>query len=148
MPDPSSLFEIEFLYEGEASEQPWGDSLKDLAKKLLIEEGFSQNVNVIFCTNEFIRALNAEHRQIDKVTDVLSFEWHESFLLGEIYIALEQVQKQAPLYGNSYLDELKRVLVHGVLHLCGYDHLKTSDRKRMRTRECEFLGIDLYGEST
>ena len=83
--------------------------------------------------------MNRDFRGLDKVTDVLSFEWHCEGILGEIYIAEAQVRKQAPRYDNSFKAELRRMLVHGILHLCGYDHMKPVDRKKMRAREEEIL---------
>ncbi|HPW94903.1 MAG TPA: rRNA maturation RNase YbeY [Fibrobacteraceae bacterium] len=146
MPDPSSSFNVTFLCEGEIARFPWQSRLEPMARKLLIEEGFPQNVNVVLCSDEFVREMNKQYRNLDKVTDVLSYEWHEPYLLGEIYIAENQVKKQAPLFGNTYYAELKRVLVHGLFHLCGYDHLTPKDRRKMRLRECGFLGIDPYSE--
>jgi len=92
-------------------------------------------VSVILCGIAKQRELNRKYRNLDKTTDVLSFAWNEPALLGEIYIAEEQVKKQAPIYGNTYYKELKRVLVHGLLHLCGYGHYKASERKIMREKE-------------
>lgn len=147
MPDPSSSFEIDFLCEGNITRFPWISRFEPMARKLLIEEGFPQNVNVVLCSDEFVRTMNKQYRNLDKVTDVLSYEWHEPYLLGEIYVAENQVKKQAPQFGNTYYAELKRVIVHGLLHLCGYDHLIPKDRSKMRLRECEFLGLDPYRES-
>lgn len=112
---------------------------------MLIEEGCPGNVNVVLCSDETVRTMNRDYRKLDKVTDVLSFEWHEDYLLGEIYIARDQVKRQAPVYGSNFYAELKRVIVHGILHLSGYDHIKPADRIVMRRREQEVLGLDLYG---
>ena len=150
MPDPASSkkkkYNIEFLCEGNIESFPWKERLEAVARKLLHEEGTENNVNIVLCTDEFVREMNKNYRGLDKVTDVLSYEWHEEDFLGEIYIARDQVKRQAPEYGNTFYAELKRVLVHGLLHLSGYDHIKASDRKVMRKRECEFLGLDLYKE--
>ena len=118
MADPASKkknYNCDFLCEGNIESFPWKDKFE----------------------------------KMDKVTDVLSFEWHEEIpgeeeMLGEIYIARDQVKRQAPQYGNSFFAEMKRVIVHGLLHLSGYDHIKAADRKVMRARECEFLGLDPY----
>ena len=107
MPDPSSSFNVEFLCEGDISRFPWQSRFEPIARKLLIEEGFPQNVNVVLCSDEFVRTMNKQYRNLDKVTDVLSYEWHEPYLLGEIYVAENQVKKQAPLFGNTYYAELK-----------------------------------------
>ena len=150
MADPASSkkkkYKIDFLCEGNIGPFPWKDRLEAVARKLLREEGTENNVNVVLCTDEFVREMNKNYRGLDKVTDVLSYEWHEEDFLGEIYIARDQVKRQAPEYGNTFYAELKRVLVHGLLHLSGYDHIKAADRKVMRKRECEFLGLDPYKE--
>ena len=114
---------------------PWQKRLKPLANTLLKKERKDAPVSVILCDDARQRELNKTYRKLDRVTDVLSFVWNEPGLLGEIYIAEGQVKKQAPLYGNTYYRELKRVLVHGLLHLCGYDHHSKAERKVMRDRE-------------
>lgn len=144
-------YKIEFLCEGDVDAFPWTAKFETMARKLLREEGTENNVNIVLCSDEFVREMNKNYRGLDKVTDVLSFEWHDEMpgdeeMLGEIYIARDQVKRQAPEYGNTFYAELKRVIVHGLLHLSGYDHIKACDRKVMRKRECEFLGIDLYKE--
>jgi probable rRNA maturation factor len=114
---------------------PWQQRLEPLAKTLLKKEKKNYFVNIILCDDSMQRKLNCYYRKLDCVTDVLSFAWDEPNFLGEIYIAECQVKKQAPLYGNSYYKELKRVLVHGLLHLCGYDHHSKAQRKIMREKE-------------
>lgn len=144
-------YSIDFLLEGDIDVFPYKDKFETMARKLLAEEGKEKDVNIVLCTDEFVREMNKNYRGLDKVTDVLSFEWHAEFpgepeMLGEIYIAREQVKRQAPEYGNTFYAEMKRVIVHGLLHLSGYDHIKAADRKVMRARECEFLGLDPYKE--
>ncbi|WP_290744368.1 rRNA maturation RNase YbeY [Fibrobacter sp. UBA4309] len=157
MPDPASSkrkkYSIDFLCEGSIKSFPWKDKFESMARRLLKEEGTEKSVNIVLCSDEFVREMNKNYRKLDKVTDVLSFEWHDEIpgaeeMLGEIYIARDQVKRQAPEYGNTFFAELKRVIVHGLLHLSGYDHIKAADRKVMRARECEFLGLDPYKEKT
>lgn len=137
-------FQVNFLAEKEGDEFPWKDRLLPLARKVLIEEGHPENVNIVMCSDQMVRELNHQYRKLDKVTDVLSFEWHEDYLLGEIYIAHDQVKRQAPKFGNTFYMELKRMIVHGLLHLSGYDHHTVPERVVMRRREREILGIDPY----
>ena len=147
MPDPASRkkkYNIEFLCEGDIEAFPYKDKFEKMARKLLAEEGKEKDVNIVLCTDEFVRTMNRDYRGLDKVTDVLSFEWKNE--LGVVYIAREQVHRQAPEYGNTFYAEMKRVIVHGLLHRSGYDHIKAADRKVMRKRECEFLGLDPYKE--
>ncbi len=119
---------------------PWQKRFKLLAEALLKKEKKNTPVSVVLCDNAKQRELNRDYRNLDHVTDVLSFVWNEPALLGEIYIAEGQVKKQAPAYGNTYYMELKRVLVHGLLHLCGYDHHSKAERKIMREKERFYLG--------
>jgi len=122
---------------------PWQPSLESLAKALLKKEKKSDLVNIILCDDAMQKELNRCYRKLNRVTDVLSFAWNEPDFLGEIYIAEGQVKRQAPLYGNSYYKELRRVLVHGLLHLCGYDHHSKAQRKIMREKERFYEGAGL-----
>jgi probable rRNA maturation factor len=96
-------------------------------------------VNLVFCENDYIRDLNRRFRKLDKVTDVLSFTYSEPDVFGEIYIATLKAKTQAPRWKNSYYNELRRLVVHGSLHLAGFDHLTVPERKVMRAREDAYL---------
>ncbi len=120
---------------------PRPKNLARLAEKVLRAEGLKGHVNLVFCENEYVRNLNLRYRKLDKVTDVLSFLYEEEDILGEIYIASLQAKNQAPRWKNSFYAELKRLVVHGALHLAGYDHMNVKDRKRMRLMENLYLGL-------
>jgi len=107
------------------------------AKAVYRREGVSpaQATSVVLCSDYLIRKLNRKYRKIDKATDVLSFHIGDADLLGEVYISLQRAKVQARRYGVSYEDELKRLLIHGLLHLVGYDHIKPADRAVMEARE-------------
>jgi probable rRNA maturation factor len=116
-------------------------SLARLAEKVLRGEGLGGQINLVFCENDHVRDLNKRFRKLDKVTDVLSFLYDEEDVLGEIYIASAQAKKQAPKWKNTFYDELRRLVVHGSLHLAGYDHMNAKDRKLMRAQEDLYLGL-------
>jgi probable rRNA maturation factor len=93
-----------------------------------------------------MRRLNARYRGIDRPTDVLSFPMREGrtadeqALLGDIVICVPKAAAQAKEYHVRFYDELLRLLIHGLLHLLGYDHeIDASHRKRMERRERELL---------
>ncbi|GBU22957.1 hypothetical protein R80B4_02870 [Fibrobacteres bacterium R8-0-B4] len=111
------------------------------AKSVYRREGVSagQSTAVILCSDYMIRKLNRRYRGKDKATDVLSFPFGDDDLLGEVYISLQRAAVQARRYGVSYEDELKRLLVHGLLHLMGYDHIKRADRLAMEAKESAYL---------
>ncbi len=118
---------------------PGRASLLSLARTVAKTEKLKETVAVVFCDDPWVRQLNKTHRGLDKVTDVLSFHYGESDLLGEVYVAIPQTQRQAPRWKNSFENELRRVVVHGLLHLAGFDHMTASDRKVMRQREDSYL---------
>ena len=83
-----------------------------------------------------IRTLNRVYRGIDKQTDVLSFAWQEEKkfvgnFLGQIYISYPQIKRQAKKYEVSTKEEFRRILIHGLLHLVGYDHVVKKEAKTM-----------------
>lgn len=121
---------------------------------VLDEEGFKNNaeVSVSFVDDEQIRELNAQFRNIDSSTDVLSFPLGEngeydynnetdSYLLGDIVISMETATKQAEIYGHTLEREIGFLTVHSMLHLMGYDHVNsTLEAKIMREKEELILG--------
>jgi probable rRNA maturation factor len=122
----------------------------DLAQlfKFLEEIMKKQNVklpfNIVLTGNEEIQRLNRDFRAKDRITDVLSFPWEEEDFLGEIYISIPQVAKQAPDFGATFEQELQRVSLHGVLHLLGYDHIAKDDKLKMETIEEKYLERSIY----
>jgi probable rRNA maturation factor len=115
--------------------------LRETAREVCKREGADpgQSAVIILCSDYAIRKLNRDYRGKDKATDVLSFPFGDPDLLGEVYISLQRAKVQARAYGLTYEEELKRLLVHGLLHLTGYDHIKKSDRLTMEERERQYL---------
>jgi len=95
--------------------------------------------SIIFVEDEEIHRINKEYRGIDRITDVISFafedemdlEYNDIRLLGDIYICIPQMKRQAEEYGHSEKRELSFLAVHGLLHLLGYDHMNEKDEKEM-----------------
>jgi probable rRNA maturation factor len=111
------------------------------------------SVSVVITNDATIRDLNRRFRQQDRATDVLSFQLDSDpqvvsldrvKLLGEIVISMQTARRQARTAGHSVDDELAHLLVHGVLHLLGYDHERPRDAKQMREREEDLLGPHVH----
>ena len=106
---------------------------------------------VIFVDNKKIKEINKEYRNIDRETDVITFRladyeeviYDKINVLGDIYISLEKARSQSVEYGHSYLRELSFLLIHGFLHLLGYDHMNKEDEEEMFRLQEEIL--DGYG---
>jgi len=112
-------------------------ALSSMGVRILKKEKKPLNVNLVFVTDKEIRKLNRQYRKIDRATDVLSFEIEEG-KSGEIYIANETSARNAKRYKVSLTSEVNRLLTHGILHLCGYDHKEAGDRIVMRKKEGEY----------
>lgn len=122
--------------------------LKELLENVCKDEKLGDGeFNVIIVTSDFIHELNKNYRNIDRVTDVISFalEDDKTFnldnyrVLGDIYICLDKVKSQALEYGHSFKRELSFLAVHGLLHLLGYDHMTKEEEKVMFAKQEEVL---------
>lgn len=95
--------------------------------------------SIIFVDDEEIHKINKEYRKVDRITDVISFAFEDNEekryndirLLGDIYICIPQMKRQAQEYKHSEKRELSFLAVHGLLHLLGYDHMEPEDEKNM-----------------
>lgn len=101
-------------------------------------------VSVSFVTNEEIKELNNQYRNVDSETDVLSFpmdddEDGEIIMLGDIVISTEKIIEQAKDFGHSLEREMLYLVAHSTLHLIGYDHMEEEDKLEMRQREKEVM---------
>lgn len=93
-------------------------------------------INVIFSDNDYIKKINLEFRMINKATDVISFESDGG---GDILISVEKAKAQAEEYGAVLKEEIKRLLIHGTLHVLGYDHIRAADKAVMTAKEKKYL---------
>ncbi len=127
-------------------------SLRALAVRALSVESVSpaSELSIVVADDATLRELNRTYRQTDSPTDVLSFAQDEGEALarpdvarrhlGDVVISLETAQRQAADYGVAVQDEVAHLLVHGVLHLLGYDHEAPGDAQVMRAHEDAILG--------
>jgi probable rRNA maturation factor len=123
-------------------------SLKDRKKfksfvdYILKNEGKSLNlINFIFCTDEELRKLNNDFLKHDYYTDILTFDLSENKkdVTADIFISIDRTRDNAKSFSVSFSQELHRVMIHGVLHLCGYKDKKSSDIKKIRAKENWYL---------
>ncbi|NMC13798.1 MAG: rRNA maturation RNase YbeY [Chloroflexi bacterium] len=123
------------------------EKLQSAAEAVLRFTGTSPCVelSIVITSNEQIRILNRQYRGIDAATDVLSFPAEEidpetgNAYLGDILIAYPYASDQAAAEGHSIDNEMQLLVVHGTLHLLGYDHVQDSDRQQMWQTQAEIL---------
>ena len=125
-------YELDFKLEDEAIYSDW------LSKVISSEMKSEGEINYIFCDDDYLVEINQQYLNHDTLTDIISFDYSiGKELHGDIYISIERVRENAVDFNESFEEELKRVLVHGVLHYCGYKDKSEEDERLMRQKEEE-----------
>ena len=97
-------------------------------------------INIIFCSDRYILDVNMKYLQHDYFTDIITFDYCEKDVLsGDLFISIDSVRENAAYYGAAFADELDRVMVHGLLHLIGYDDHTEEETAVMRQKENYYL---------
>lgn len=127
-------YETNFELENEERLSAWLTSV-------IIEEDFSEGeINYIFCDDDYLHKLNVEFLKHDTLTDIISFDYTLGRLInGDIYISIERVLDNAKDFKVDFESELHRVMVHGILHYCGYKDKNKEDETMMRTKENYYI---------
>ena len=109
--------------------------------QIIDNEGFNTGVlSFIFCSDDYLLELNRKHLNHDYYTDVLSFSYNEEKTVsGDIFISIDRLRENAKANGVVFNEELSRVMIHGVLHLCGYNDKSPEEIKLMRSKEAEYM---------
>ena len=98
------------------------------------------DISYVFCSDEYLLEINKEHLNADYLTDVITFDFTEkNQVSGDIFISVDRVKENAKLYEQKYYQEMLRVILHGVLHLCGYKDKTDDEEKQMREKEDYYL---------
>ncbi|MBP8157483.1 MAG: rRNA maturation RNase YbeY [Flavobacterium sp.] len=129
---------ISFNYESDFNldnETVYSDWLSKVISSEIKNEG---EINYIFCDDDYLLEINQQYLDHDTLTDIISFDYSiGNELHGDIFISIERVRDNAQDFNVSFEEELKRVMVHGVLHYCGYKDKSETDEKLMREKEEE-----------
>lgn len=100
------------------------------------------DISIIFCSDNYILDVNIKYLGHDYFTDIITFDYCEgNRLSGDLFISIDSVRENASFYGTEFADELNRVIIHGVLHLIGYDDHSEEDIKVMRAKEDYYLNL-------
>ncbi|MCF6365869.1 MAG: rRNA maturation RNase YbeY [Bacteroidales bacterium] len=98
-------------------------------------------INIIFCSDEHLLKMNIEHLNHNFYTDIITFDYSEKEIVsGDLFISKDRVGENAIKFNVSFADEIHRVIIHGILHLCGYNDKKEEQKVKMRERENYYLG--------
>ncbi|SEF88365.1 rRNA maturation RNase YbeY [Sphingobacterium lactis] len=128
--------DIEFTLKNKQKVREWiGNSIK--------AEGFKRigELNFVFCSDAYLLEINKQYLNHDTYTDIVTFDSSESAdtIAGDIFISVDRTRENAAKFGVSETDELHRVIIHGVMHLCGYYDKKKEDKALMTEKENTYL---------
>lgn len=128
--------DIDFVFRNKTLNNRW---LKLVAESEIRCIG---DISVIFCSDNYILDVNQKYLQHDYFTDIITFDYCEGDRLsGDLFISIDSVRENAIEYGTDFSDELNRVMVHGILHLIGYDDHTEEDIAMMRKKENYYLSL-------
>jgi probable rRNA maturation factor len=129
-------YESDFTLENEKAIADW------LSAVIVSENKSEGEISYIFCDDEYLHKINLEYLNHDTLTDIISFDYTMgNEISGDIFISTERVLDNAKDYNTLFEEELKRVLVHGILHYCGYKDKSEADETLMRSKEDEKLSM-------
>jgi probable rRNA maturation factor len=145
------------LSRSDEAELPWlGDSILETIFRVgALLEPTAETVNLVVVDDDYIQRLNRDFRGIDKPTDVISFSYidddsprvqGEDDLVGEVYVSFQTIEKEAKLLGINPGTLFLRIVVHGLLHIIGYDHVSEEDASHMEGMEKSLLTEHLPSE--
>lgn len=128
--------DTDFVFKGKLLNNRW---LKMVAESEIKRVG---DISIIFCSDNYILDVNLKYLQHDYFTDIITFDYCEGpKLSGDLFISVDSVRENAIYYGAEFEEELNRVIVHGLLHLIGYDDHTAEEQKVMRSKEDYYLGL-------
>jgi len=129
-------YELDFSLENEDLFSTWIENVVDSESKLLGE------ISYVFCNDEYLLEINQQYLDHDTLTDIISFDYtQDNVISGDIFISIERVEENAKDLNIDFQEELKRVMIHGVLHYCGYKDKTESDEILMRSKEDEKISM-------
>jgi len=124
-------------------EVPVNKKVKNWIVKAILNENLKEGeVNYIFCDDNYLSDLNIKYLKHNTLTDIISFDYTIGKIIsGDIFISIERVKENAELFNTKYVDELHRVMIHGVLHYCGYKDKTDEEKTQMRSKEDYYLSL-------
>ena len=117
--------------------------ISDWIHKVISNEGLETGeINFIFCDDDYLLKLNVAFLDHNTLTDIISFDYTMGNLIsGDVYISIPRVMDNASIFNTSFQNELHRVIIHGILHYCGYKDKSEDEKLIMRSKEDEYLNV-------
>lgn len=129
-------YETDFELENESQYENW------ISNVIASEGKHEGEINYIFCDDDYLHKINVEYLDHDTLTDIISFDYSVgNELHGDIFVSIERVKDNALDFNASFEEEIKRVIIHGILHYCGYKDKSEKDELLMRAKEDEKVAM-------
>ncbi|MAO71514.1 MAG: rRNA maturation RNase YbeY [Flavobacteriales bacterium] len=127
-------WKIKFKLKNQKELQKWIELV------IISENKTLGDLNYIFCSDEYLLERNIKYLKQNTLTDIITFNYCEGRIINsDIMISIDRIKENSIIFENSFSDELHRVMIHGVLHLIGYDDQTTEEKKIMREKENFYL---------
>lgn len=129
---------VQFFEEDVSFQLPNEELVSTWIDRIIESEGYSlQELNFIFCSDDYLHKINLDYLKHDTLTDIVTFDNsdEEKEIEGDIFISIDRVKDNAKDQSVSFDEELQRVIIHGVLHLLGYGDKTEEEKKQMREKE-------------
>ena len=130
------LEDIDFVFKAKVLTNKW--------LRLVVESEIRRigNISIIFCSDNYVLDINQKFLQHDYFTDIITFNYNEDDKIsGDLFISIDSVRENSLEFGIDFNDELNRVIVHGILHLIGYDDHSEEEITEMRAKENYYLSL-------
>lgn len=129
-------FETDFTLENQEEISKW-------ISNTIQEEGYTfEEISYIFCDDAYLLEKNIQFLDHDTLTDIISFDYSVGKIIsGDIFISIERVKENASNFKVSFTEELHRVIIHGILHYCGYKDKTPQEKEEMRSKENYYLSL-------
>ncbi|MGB4930120.1 MAG: rRNA maturation RNase YbeY [Chitinophagales bacterium] len=113
-----------------------------IERVILMHHKFPGDIEYIFCDDDFLAEMNQQYLEHDTFTDIITFNYNTGhYISGDIFISIDRIKENAATYKTTTEEELHRVMIHGILHLCGLNDKSPKDKKQMQEKENEALQI-------
>jgi rRNA maturation RNase YbeY len=133
---------ISFNYETQFKLPKKSDYKGWLSRVIQSESKSEGDINYIFCDDDFLLGINQQYLNHDALTDIISFDYSVgNELHGDVFVSIQRVRENAAEFEVTFEEELKRVMVHGLLHYCGYKDKSEKDKREMRLKEDEKIKL-------
>jgi rRNA maturation RNase YbeY len=133
---------ISFNYETQFKLAKKSDYSVWLSRVIQSESKSEGDINYIFCDDDFLLGINQQYLNHDTLTDIISFDYSVgNELHGDVFVSIQRVRENAAEFEVTFEEELKRVMVHGLLHYCGYKDKSEKDKREMRLKEDEKIKL-------